>query len=273
MADYSEAYDQLDVALDGDVFRITFDKPNQYNAIRPEVHEELADVFRDANRSDARVVLLTGRGDAFSSGGDIERMQKRIDDPEQYPFEESIRQAETVIRDIVTLDQPFVAKVNGDATGLGATLALLADISVMSAEARIGDTHVKAGYVAGDGGAIIWPLLVGVNRAKEFLMTGKLIDAQEAEEMGLVNYVVPPAELDEKTEAVVDELASGPQLAMQYTKRAINGWLELGVNNVLRDGLAHEAISQQQPDHEAAVKAFLEGEEPDFPSGRSSDDG
>jgi len=122
--------------------------------------------------------------------------------------------------------------------------------------------------VAGDGGAVVWPLIVGLQTAKEFLMTGKMVTGAEAADIGLVNEALPSDELDERVDEVIDELASGPQVAIRYTKVALNEWLHLRVDNVLRESLALEAVSQRHPDHAEAVDAFLEGREPDFPSGR-----
>lgn len=262
-----EDYSQLDVSLEGDVLRIAFDRPEKRNAINGAVSDELARVFRDTQGTDARVVVLTGNGEAFSAGGDLEWLQERVSDP---PY--SVHNPETIIKDMLNLDRPIIARLNGDTIGLGATLALFCDIAIASEDARIGDPHINAGLAAGDGGAVIWPLLTSMNKAKELLMTGKLLSAEEAVELGLINYAVPSDELDETVDEMIDELASGPQTAIRYTKLALNTWLEQGVNSVLRQSLALERLSQRHPDHEEAVDAFLNRREPKFPSGRKSDE-
>jgi enoyl-CoA hydratase len=261
-----EEYNHLDVRLDDDVLTIAFDRPDKLNAVNEALHSELATVFRDVYETEARVVVLTGNGDAFSAGGDIGWMQESVNDPEA--FQATMREGEQIIRDLVNVEKPIVAKINGDATGLGATLALFCDMAVMSDDARIGDPHVNVALVAGDGGAVIWPLLTSLNTAKELLMTGRLLSAAEAKDMGLVNHVVPPEDLDQRTEELVGKLASGPQTAIRYTKKTLNAWLELGNSIALREGLALEGVGQQHPDHAAAVDAFLEGKQPEFPSGR-----
>ena len=265
-----QEYDQLEVSVDDDVLTIAIDRPEDLNAVNDPLHRELAGVFREAYEIDVRVVVLTGNGDAFSAGGDVQWMKDNVDDPEN--FLQTVREGEEIIESIVNLEKPIIAKVNGDATGLGATLALFCDIVMMNEEARIGDPHVKVALVAGDGGAVIWPLLTSLNKAKELLMTGDLISAEEAKELGLVNHVVPADELDERTDEMVDKLASGPQIAIRYTKKALNGWLEHGNNIALSRGLALEAAGQQHPDHEEAVDAFLEKRRPNFPSGRDPDE-
>ena len=123
--------------------------------------------------------------------------------------------------------------MNGPAAGLGATLALFCDIVYASEKARIGDTHVKIGVVAGDGGAVIWPLLVGVNRAKELLMTGDMLDADEAFRIGLVNHVVPHEKLMGVVRDRAKQLVAGSTLAIRGTKRSVNAYLKWMVNQVL----------------------------------------
>lgn len=263
-------YDNLDVRLDDDVLRIAMDRPDSLNAVNDPLHAELATVFGEAYETDARVIVLTGNGDAFSAGGDIDWMEGSLEDSKN--FQKTIREGEQLIEDIVNLEKPIVAKVNGDATGLGATLALFCDMVMMSEDALIGDPHVKVALVAGDGGTVIWPLLTSLNKAKELLMTGDLISAEEAAELGLVNHVVPARDLDERTDEMVATLASGPQPAIRYTKKTLNSWLQLGTNLALTQGLALEGISQQHPDHEEAVDAFLESRRPNFPSGRGPDE-
>lgn len=263
-----QEYNHLDVTLDDDVLRVTFDRPERMNAVDGGVHEELSYVFDDANRygedHDARVVVLTGNGGAFCAGGDIKGMGEGI----RWDYHES----RSIIEGIVDCELPVIAKVNGDAVGLGATIALACDIVIASEEARIGDTHTSVGLVAGDGGAVFWPMLVGPNKAKEMLMTGNLLSAEEGEKLGLFNHVVPVDELDEFVEEMVQDLATSPQWAIRYTKMTVNTLVRDNINQVLLQGLALERNSVHHPDHDEAVEAFKEGREPDFPSARSPEE-
>lgn len=266
-------YDRINVRIEGredDVFRIELSNPEKLNVVDGTMHEELTYVFKDAYESDTRIVLLTGEGDAFSAGGDVGWMQEWIDDATQ--FQETLTEGEELIENLVNIEKPVIARVNGDAVGLGATLALHCDIVVASEDARIGDPHVQVGLVAGDGGAVIWPLLTSLNKAKEFLMTGELISAGEAEELGLVNHVVPADELDEKVEERIETLTRLPQPAVRYSKLAANKWLSIGVQQILRESLALEGLSATSPDHAEIVEAFAEGREPNPPSGRAPPD-
>lgn len=261
-------YNHLDVNLDGDVLRVTFDRPERLNAVNSGVHEELSYVFDEASRlgknHDARVVVLSGTGRAFSAGGDV----KEMDDGVTWDYHES----RNIVSGIVDCELPVIAKVNGDAIGLGATIALACDIVVASEEARIGDTHTSVGLVAGDGGAVFWSMLVGPNKAKEMLMTGNLLTAEEGDDLGLFNHVVPLDELDEFVKDIVDDLATSPQWAIRYTKMTINTAVQDRINQVLLQGLALERNSVHHPDHAEAVDAFKEGREPNFPSARPPDE-
>jgi enoyl-CoA hydratase/carnithine racemase len=146
-------------------------------------------------------------------------------------------EARKIIVDFLEVEQPIIAAVNGPATGLGATLALFSDVIFASEGARIGDPHVRIGVVAGDGGAIIWPWLVGAARAKEFLMTGDLLTAEEAHRIGLVNHVVPADQLLARALALADRLAN---LTFWTDPEAALGWLE----RVGSPGSCPEAISR-----------------------------
>jgi enoyl-CoA hydratase len=145
-----------------------------------------------------------------------------------------------------------ISAVNGPAVGLGATIALLSDIVVMAETAWISDPHTQVGLVAGDGGTLLWPLLVGPARAKEFLMLGTRIDAPRAEAMGLVNHVVPDAETLEKARAIATELATGPREAIAGTKQAINAQL-------LRDAGEGLALSTSLEGQSWVLDDILEG--------------
>src|SRR5581483_3937022 len=172
------------------ILTITINNPESLNAISPPIHTELAHIWADvADDTDTRVVLLTGAGRAFSAGGDVHNMRATW---RQRDVAATMREAKQIVDRMLDLPQPLIALVNGHAVGLGATLALICDVVIAADGAKIGDRHVNVGLVAGDGGALIWPLLVGPHRAKQFLLTGELIEARDAAAMGLINRAVPP---------------------------------------------------------------------------------
>lgn len=263
-------YNTLDVTREGDVLRVAIDRPDRANAINGEAHEEFTYVFKDAHRSDAKAIVLTGNGDSFCAGADFDYLEEQHARGMPEAFE-MYRQDVTLIRDMLNTHKPIIGRLNGPAAGLGATIMLFSDIIVASERAKIGDTHVNAGLVAGDGCTVIMPHLIGMNKAKELLMTGELVDAEEAADLGLVNYAVPHDELDDKVDEILDKLLSGPQTAIGYTKLALNQWLQGSVDDYLLESLAFEALSQRHADHTEAVTAFKDGETPDFPSASRQD--
>jgi enoyl-CoA hydratase len=246
------------------VLTITLNRPQALNAIDRVMHAELAAIFEKVALDDqASVVVLTGAGGAFSAGGDFDFMQQMIDDPLIHEAE-GAPLTKRIILGILDCPKPIIAKINGDAVGLGATLALFCDVIIAAENARIGDPHVRAGLVAGDGGAAIWPQLVGFARAKEFLLLGSLLSAPEAERIGLINYATPLAELDRKVSEIAEKLVNGARLAIGGTKTSINAALRQIVANSLDGSLALEAITMRSADHQEAVRAFRERRKPRF---------
>jgi len=213
-------------------------------------------------RQGYRLVILTGAGENFCAGGDIEWMQEMIDDPSS--FEKTAREGKQIVFSLLDCEKPVIAKVNGHATGLGATIALFCDVVFASERAKIGDPHVSVGFVAGDGGAVIWPQLIGFARAKEYLMTGDLISAAEAARIGLINRAVPPEELDAAVDAFARRLAGGAVKAIKWTKMSVNIGLKQLAHSIMDASISYEAQSNRTADHAEAVAAFREGRPPKF---------
>jgi enoyl-CoA hydratase len=244
------------------ILRITLNRPPM-NPIHYELHAELARLWHEVQVDhETDVVVFTGAGDVFSAGGDIPMMQRRIDDPEL--FHRKNLDMKQMIFGLLDLEKPVIARINGDCIGLGATLALMCDLVVAVEDARFGDPHVKMGYVAGDGGAVIWPQLVGFAKAKEYLLTGDLLDAREAERIGLINYALPRAELDAKVDALALKLARGATKAIKWTKTCMNIPLRQLAHSIMDASLAYEAITNVGADHQEAVTAFQEKRKPRF---------
>jgi enoyl-CoA hydratase len=258
-----EGYEHLAFERRGRILTVTMNRPEVKNAANVRMHNELSRVFRDvAQDAEADVIVLTGAGDAFSAGGDIRAMQDKIADRAKWV--DTVNEARGIFYGMLELDKPLIARVNGAAVGLGATLAVYCDIVIASDNAVFGDPHVKVGLVAGDGGALMWPLLMGFQRAKEYLLTGDTLTATQAERFGLVNHVVPAAELDARVYALAEKLAGGPKLAVGWTKRAINHTLKQLALSTFEYGISLETQSQMTRDHEEAVRAFAEKRKPRF---------
>ena len=189
------------------------------------MHKELETVFAEVgNDPEVSAVVLTGAGRGFCSGGDVRAMDERggAIALQSWPLGAVSQGGRRIIHNMLRVEQPMICALNGVAAGLGTTIALFCDIIYASDQARIGDTHVRAGLVVGDGGAVIWPLLIGVAKAKELLITGDIIDASEAEHIGLIHKVVPHDELMETVKELARRLATGPALAIRGTKHAMN---------------------------------------------------
>jgi enoyl-CoA hydratase len=247
----------------GDVLKVTIAHPTSaLNVVDEALHHDLTQLFADLRRErDARAVLLTGQGRAFSAGGDFAWFPS-LQDPARM---EALRQdAKRLVWDLVDVELPIVAAVNGPAMGLGASIALLCDVIFMADTATIGDPHVKVGIVAGDGGAAIWPLLVGPARAKQYLLTGDPLSAAEAERIGLVNRVVPAADLEREAMAFAARLAAGAPLAVRYTKLAVNKLVKDALNVAFDASTALELVTFRSEDHQEALAAIREKRPPAF---------
>ena len=252
-----EGYQAIEFERHGRRLDVFLNRPDKLNATDEVLHEELARVFVDcANDTGSDVIVLSGRGRAFSAGGDLTWMQDAVDEPIR--FEKTVREARQIIDAILACNKPIIAKLNGHATGLGATIALFCDIIYAADVAKIGDPHVSIGLVAGDGGAVIWPQLIGYARAKEYLLTGDLMTAAEAERIGLINRVFSPDALDAAVAALADRLLSGARISIQGTKASINIGLRQLVSAVMDASLAYESMSNASADHREAVAAFRE---------------
>jgi len=265
MTDYSR-YEFIKVEKEGKLATLTLNRPESLNAIHPPFHREIEDIWGDVARdTDINAIILTGAGRAFCAGGDVKGMDSRSDPDEARRFSlMTVSNARRMIQNMLMIEQPVIGAINGDAVGLGATIALFCDVVIAAERARFGDPHVKVGIVAGDGGAIIWPALIGVSRAKEFLMTGKLINAVEAERIGLVNHAVPQDEVMPKAKELAQELADGPTWAIRYTKVSVNKFLSEQVNLILDASLGLEMLTFNTADHKEATKAWVEKRKPQF---------
>jgi enoyl-CoA hydratase len=268
MSDYNR-FQFLKVELEDGLATVTLNRPNSLNAVTPAMHTEITEVWpMISSDPQVRAVLLTGAGRAFCAGGDIKSMaspqESAASGGAKFPTPETIGEGHRLVYNILDCQRPIVAAINGDAIGLGATIALFCDVTVAAETARIADTHVGIGVVAGDGGAVIWPWLIGPNRAKEFLMRGNKLTGAEAARIGLVNYAVPAEQVLPKARELARELADGPAWAIRWTKLSVNKLLKEAVNSVLDASIAYEMATFNMRDHHEAAQAFIEKRKPDF---------
>jgi enoyl-CoA hydratase len=257
-----QGYHALKIDRRGPALWLVIDNP-PVNASTPSMREDFDRIFREASLDpEVRCVVLTGAGETFSAGGDIRRMQRMLTDQADWLL--TMREARTLVTDLLDFDKPLIGRINGDALGLGATLALCCDITVMLDTARIGDTHVRMGLVAGDGGALLWPALVGMTAARRYLLSGDLLTGDEAVSAGLVTFSAPRDTFDDLVEKWVSKLSKGATHAIVGTKRALNMAVRQQASAYMDAHLGLETMSQMRADHREAVEAFLEKRKPDF---------
>jgi enoyl-CoA hydratase/carnithine racemase len=260
-ADYQHL--RLDLRPNG-VLGITINRPEVLNATNARLHWELTQVWKTVDADPrVRVALVTGAGKAFSAGGDLDLVEEMFTDPSAVA--RTLREAGDLVYNMIDLDKPIVSAINGVAVGAGLVVALLADVSIIAETARLTDGHTRLGVAAGDHAAIIWPLLCGMAKAKYYLLTCDFIDGREAERIGLVSLCVPPDQVMPRAEAVADRLAGGAQLAIRYTKRALNNWLRQA-GPIFDQSLALEMLTFGQPDVREGVRALREKRPPRYPS-------
>ncbi len=235
---WKQKYELISFEEDEDVLIVRFARHDNLNAINARLHTEMSRLFRDiAEHSACKSVVLTGQGRAFCAGGDIDWFANMQPGDLDRLFVEARR----IIVDMLEVPQPIITAINGPAIGLGVW--------------RRHHTHVLAGIAAGDGGASIWPWIVGMPRAKEFLFTGKKINADLARELGLVNHITSDDDLMPAALEMAHRLAGGAQMAIRATKASLNKILRETVNLNLDTSLAMEKECFFSEEHKIA--AFL----------------
>ena len=265
--------DVLLTRRDAGVLWLTLNRPERKNSVSPELRDELLAALEDARTDDEiRAVVITGAGDAFCSGVDLGRSkvtEGASKGESQRPDLRSIRDAmkrgmQRVIRTIWELDKPVVASVNGVAAGGGAQLALVCDLVIASETARFIEIFVKRGLAVDSGGGWLLPRLVGLAKAKELVFFGDPIVAADALTTGLINRVVPAAELEAATREWAERLARGPTRSIGASKTLLNRALQTDLDTALDEEATMQAMVSQTRDFSEGVRAFAEKRDPDF---------
>lgn len=245
----------LEIKARGPIRILTLNRPEARNAANPELHGRLATVWNEiANDPEARVVVLTGRGKAFCGGGDLGLIEEMGKDFELR--KRMLHEGKIIVKSMVDFPLPIITAVNGAAVGLGCSLVTLSDVVLMSETAYLADPHVTVGLVAGDGGAVTFPLMTSLLKAKEYLLTGDRIPAVEAERLGLANRVVPAEKLMDEAIALAERLAAKPRRALEGTKRTLNMHLAQAMATILDFAVSTESESFDCPDHRETLAAM-----------------
>ena len=251
---------------DTGVATITLNRPERLNALTFEVYRELTDTFANLRaEKDVRVVVITGTGRAFCSGGDVHDIIGELFTSDMEGLLKFTRMTCDLIRNIRALPKPVIASLNGTTAGAGACIALASDIRIASDEARIAFLFVKVGLSGADmGAAHLLPRVVGLTKATELLYTGDFISAPEAERIGLYNRVVPDGELATVTRDFAERLAQGPAFALGKTKEMLNREIDMSLSAALECEAQAQAICMQHPDYREAYEAFVAKRRPRF---------
>ncbi|MBT3850804.1 MAG: enoyl-CoA hydratase/isomerase family protein [Gammaproteobacteria bacterium] len=260
--DYSK-YQELKVTKINRILTISINRPEDMNAVNEQLHGEFSTIFIDAEYDDdIDIVILTGSGKAFCAGGDLKWLLGIHGDPVATSYH--ISHDRKIQNAMLDMEKPIIAKVNGPAIGLGCSLALFCDFIYATPRSKFADPHVSVGLVAGDGGCVMWPQLIGYARAKKFLLTGEIMLANDALEMGLITEVVNEDKIDEEVQELAEKLRDGAKYAIRWTKTSINAGLKVIANSIIDRAAAFENVTQLMEDHKIALQAFSDKEPPKF---------
>ena len=248
------------------VATITLNRPERLNALTFEVYRELTNLFAELRDETAvRVVVITGAGRAFCSGGDVHDIIGELFKRDMEGLLEFTRMTCELVANIRALHKPVIASLNGTTAGAGACIALASDIRIAAEEAKIAFLFVKVGLSGADmGAAYLLPRVVGLAKATELLYTGDFISAQEAERIGLYNRVVPGAQLKAATQELAERLAQGPAFALAKTKELLDREAHMNLEAALECEAQAQAICMQHPDYREAYEAFVAKRTPKF---------
>lgn len=257
---------ELHFTVEDGIATITLNRPEKLNAFTTEMLNDWADALIESqNNNDIKVVVLTGTGRAFCSGGDVNGMneRKQMETPimRKHSLADRVHRIPLIMS---RMDKPVLVAVNGIATGAGMDMALMGDIRIASQSARFAETYIRIGIIAGDGGAWYLPRLIGLPKALELLWTGRFIEAEEAERIGLVNKVVPDEQLMNETYRMARQIAAGPPLAIKMMKKAALQGLTMDIATHLEQVSSHMAVLFSTEDHQEALNAFKEKRSPVF---------
>ncbi len=244
------------------VTEVVLNNPERLNSVDVAGHRELTSIWSDLDADpETKVILLRAEGRAFSAGGDFSLIEAMMNDSAVH--RRTLREARDLVRNLIECSKPIVSVINGVAVGAGLAAALLADIPIAGRSARILDGHTTLGVAAGDHAVLIWPLLVGMAKAKYHLLTNDPIDGTEAERLGLVAKVVEDDQLLAEARRIADRLAVGPSEALSWTKHTLNHWLRAAYP-AFDASVAYEFLGFLGPDPREGLAAVREKRPPTF---------
>ena len=261
------SYDNILVARDGGVGTLTLNRPEKLNAFAGLMRTEIADALDELERDrDVRVIVITGAGRAFCAGADVGYMRELIERSDVDALAALVEAGRRVVSTIRRTSKPVIGSINGVAAGGGANLALACDVRIASDQAKLAQSFNRIGLHPDWGGTYFLPRLVGPAKALELFWTADVIDAAECLRLGLVNRVVPAADLERETRAFAAMLAAKPAMALALAKRAVYQ----SIDRTLEDMLDYELDAQLRcfltGDAAEGIRAFVEKRPPNFGS-------
>ena len=256
----------FDYSVEDHVATITFNRPDVLNALTLAVYAQFRDLLYDLRSADdVKVVVLTGEGRAFCSGGDVEEIIGALLDSDMRAHLDFTRMTGAVVRNMRMLDKPIISAINGVAAGAGAVIALASDLRIMSERSKFAFLFTRVGLTGADmGAAYLLPRIVGTGRATELLMLGDDVGSETAERIGLANRVVPPEQLMSITSELATRLAHGPSYAISMTKKLINNEWNMDLTAALESEAQAQALMMMGADHRAFYEAFNDKRAPEF---------
>jgi enoyl-CoA hydratase/carnithine racemase len=268
-AGFTESWNNFDFALDDSVATVTFSRPDKLNALTFDVYADLRDLLAELpHRGDTRVLVLTGQGRGFCSGGDVEEIIGELQGMDAAELLEFTRMSGAVVKAMRESPLPIVAAVNGVAAGAGSVLALAADFRLLARSAKLSFLFTRVGLAGADmGAAYLLPRLIGLGRATELLVLGEEVSPDRALEIGLAPKVVEDEELPQAASALARRLADGPALAHSVTKTLLSRELDLNLGGAIEMEALAQALLMKSEDFGAFYAAWSEGRSPAW-SGR-----
>lgn len=245
---------------------ISLNRPDKLNAFNDELSFQLQDALKEAEKdSSIRALILTGAGRGFCSGQDLQNRNFSDDSKQKPSLADSIRRRyNPIIIRLRRMEKPIIAAVNGVAAGAGASLAFACDIRLAADNATFVQSFSRVGLVPDSGATFVLPRLIGLTKAYELMITADKIDAQEAMQLGLLNRIIPAADLMKEAEEWASRLAKGPTRAFGLTKRAVNRSIYPDLEELLENEAYLQEIAGRTDDFQEGVKAFIEKRQPAY---------
>lgn len=256
------SYENIILEKEAGVAVLTLNNPESRNPLTDETKAEMISALDEIEKDTAvRALVITGKGKAFCAGGDIKKIAKV---PSEKEIREIMGRSQRLLKHLLALEKPVIAAVNGDAFGMGCNLALASDFVLASEKARFCEVFVKLGITPDFGALFFLPRLVGLYKSKEMAYLGDVVDAMEAEKIGLITKAVPEDALMDEAMGLAEKLARMPTLAIGRAKRILNRAFDMTISEVLEEEIKNQIYLTQTDDHAEGLRALMEKRKPKF---------